>query len=112
MLPGLSQSLLVSIVGEKGRNSTLKAKSLLALARLIIVCFGMDACESIKSLDKKTITQLDLSEFNSLMSASVDHLKKLVHICISSIFAEVVTYSASAKERLFDSVFNFSSNIL
>ncbi|VDL45037.1 unnamed protein product [Hymenolepis diminuta] len=87
-------------------------KSLLALARLIIVCFGMDACESIKSLDKKTITQLDLSEFNSLMSASVDHLKKLVHICISSIFAEVVTYSASAKERLFDSVFNFSSNIL
>lgn len=25
MLPGLSQSLLVSIVGEKGRNSTIKA---------------------------------------------------------------------------------------
>lgn len=46
------------------------------------------------------------------MSASVDHLKKLVHICISSIFAEVVTYSASAKERLFDSVLNFSSDIL
>ncbi|VDO12239.1 unnamed protein product [Rodentolepis nana] len=112
MLPGLSQSLLASIVGEKGRNSTIKAKSLVALARVICVCFGMDVCESIKSLDKDTSAQLDLSQFNSLMSDSVKHLKKLVHICLSSIFAEVVTYSASAKQRLFDSVLAFSSEIL
>lgn len=58
------------------------------------------------------INNLELSDFDSLMIGSVGHLKKLVHVCISSIFAEVVTYSTSAKNRLFESVLQFSSDIL
>lgn len=46
------------------------------------------------------------------MDSSVGHLKKLVHFCLTSVFAEVITYSASAKERLYDAVFSFSSEIL
>nr|CDS31925.1 Tel2 interacting protein 1 [Hymenolepis microstoma] len=59
-----------SILGEFLLNSKdfrIEEKSLIALARIIFVCFGTDACESVKS---------------------------------------------SAKERLFDSVLNFSSEIL
>ncbi|KAM7540484.1 hypothetical protein Aperf_G00000043647 [Anoplocephala perfoliata] len=46
------------------------------------------------------------------MNGSVEHLKKLIHLCLESVFAEFVVYSPSAKERLYNAVCNFSSEIL
>ncbi|VDM33613.1 unnamed protein product [Hydatigera taeniaeformis] len=91
ILPGFSQALLVAVVGEKGRNSVVKAPI---------------------ALDECTLVKLQLVDYSSFVESSITPLGRLLKRCSMSILSEPVTYNPSAKDRLCLALSDFSSDIL
>uniref|UniRef100_A0A5K3ET00 Non-specific serine/threonine protein kinase n=1 Tax=Mesocestoides corti TaxID=53468 RepID=A0A5K3ET00_MESCO len=112
ILPGFSQALFTAIVGEKGRNSVVKANALAVLAKLVIVCYGNKTLSAIKSLNKETLERLQLQDYHASVVNGVSHLGKLINQCIWSILSGPVDYSVSARKRLFCALSAFASDIL
>ncbi|VDD74440.1 unnamed protein product [Mesocestoides corti] len=124
ILPGFSQALFTAIVGEKGRNSVVKANALAVLAKLVIVCYGNKTLSAIKcrhccysnkmflALNKETLERLQLQDYHASVVNGVSHLGKLINQCIWSILSGPVDYSVSARKRLFCALSAFASDIL
>nr|CDS22759.1 Tel2 interacting protein 1 [Echinococcus granulosus] len=112
ILPGISQALFAAVVGEKGRNSAIKASALRTLSKLVVVCVGNETLQDVESLDKEILDEIQLKDYFSFVENAISPLGKLLKFCSTSILSEPIIYSPSAKDRLFLALSDFSSDIL
>ncbi|KAL5970159.1 hypothetical protein TSMEX_002165 [Taenia solium] len=67
---------------------------------------------SQRTLDTETLDKIQLKDYSSFVKNSITPLGKLLKLSSTSVLFEPITYSSSAKDRLFSALSDFSSGIL